>query len=325
MSDLRESWVKLFLPMAGTVGSTVFANDCAYAATVTAAGSAVIAANLYLSGSTCLSLDGTNAYLNVVSDYLDFKENDWTIELFSDCQDQSNNYPSMISTLGGWYSGAFGLRFDNVGQSQKFSVHWNGLGDPFIVSSATYSFNSRRHIALVRIDTSVFLFVGGVLVATGTVSSSTTLNLSLGGAMRIGWSTWDNAAGYYKGNIDNVRITNGIGLYSANFTPPVSFSTPERIFYPKSCIDRYTRDTVDGGDGEFIIADPFTLNGVPFSGKLRAFDERSGRLVRQMYSNPDGGTRMQYLNRNQQYLIIGYDGNDYPALAYDHQIPTKMS
>lgn len=143
--------------------------------------------------------------------------------------------------------------------------------------------------------------------------------------MRVGFSTWDGANGFYKGNIDNVRITNGVGLYSENFTPPVSFSNPERIFYTKSCMGRYTRDMVDGGDGEFIVADPFTLNGVPFSGKLRAFDERSGRLVRQMYSNASGETRMRYLNRNQQYLLVGYDGNDYPALAYDHQIPTKMS
>lgn len=106
----------------------------------------------------------------------------------------------------------------------------------------------------------------------------------------------------------------------------VRSSQNTNAFAGKCRIARYARDVADGGDGEFISPAlyPFTLNGVPFRGKLRAFDERSGRLVRQMYSEDDGSWRMPYLNRSQQYLVIGYDGNDYPALAYDHQIPTKM-
>jgi hypothetical protein len=83
---------------------------------------------------------------------------------------------------------------------------------------------------------------------------------------------------------------------------------------------------VDGGDGQFSnpVNDPITLDSVLYRTKLRAFEERTGRLVREVWSTADGTWVMPYLNRHQTYLVVCYDAT-YPALAYDHQTPDPMT
>lgn len=88
---------------------------------------------------------------------------------------------------------------------------------------------------------------------------------------------------------------------------------------------RFTRDMSDGGDGQFANPpdDPITLDSLPYRTRLRVFEERSGRLVRESWSEADGTWRITHLNRNQTYLVVCYDAT-YPALAYDHQTPDPM-
>ena len=89
---------------------------------------------------------------------------------------------------------------------------------------------------------------------------------------------------------------------------------------------RLARDMVDGGDGQFAnpVNDPITLDNAPYRARLRVFEERSGRLVREAWSAADGTWTISYLNRNQTYLVVCYDGV-YPALASDRQTPDPMS
>lgn len=87
------------------------------------------------------------------------------------------------------------------------------------------------------------------------------------------------------------------------------------------------RDMEYGGDGQFSNPpnDPVTLDGVPYRARLRAFDARSGWLVREWWSNADGTWLVQYLNRARTYLVVCYDGAAYPPLAYDQQTPDPMT
>lgn len=89
---------------------------------------------------------------------------------------------------------------------------------------------------------------------------------------------------------------------------------------------RCVRDMVDGGNGQFSNPenDPITLDNLPYQTRLRIFEERSGRLVREFWSATDGTWIIRYINRNQTYLVICYNGA-YPALAYDHQTPDPMT
>ena len=89
---------------------------------------------------------------------------------------------------------------------------------------------------------------------------------------------------------------------------------------------RYNRDMVDGGNGQFAnpTNDPITLDNTPYQARLRVFEDRSGRLVREAWSAADGTWTIPYLNRAQTYLVVCYDAA-YPPLAYGGQTPDPMS
>lgn len=105
--------------------------------------------------------------------------------------------------------------------------------------------------------------------------------------------------------------------------PFVSLPTPT---YRNRLLLRGYCNLVFGGSGQFSNPpnDPITLDGVPYRTRLRVFEERSGLLVREAWSNDDGTWLIQYLNPNLTYLVVCYDAT-YPALAYDHQTPDPMS
>ena len=73
--------------------------------------------------------------------------------------------------------------------------------------------------AVVRYKTSIFCFLNGVLGSTTAIAqnvamSPTSCPLWVGGA---------NAANcYFQGNIDELRVTKGLALWTAPFTPPIS-------------------------------------------------------------------------------------------------------
>ena len=75
-----------------------------------------------------------------------------------------------------------------------------------------------QHIAVTREDSTLRMFIDGVLVAT---HSNVTRNFTNGQAMRFG--RWDASGSYqYNGLLDDLRITNGAARYTATFTPPQS-------------------------------------------------------------------------------------------------------
>lgn len=89
---------------------------------------------------------------------------------------------------------------------------------------------------------------------------------------------------------------------------------------------RYTRDMIDGGNGQFTNPPntPILKDGVIYQARIRVFEERSGRLIREQWSNEDGTWSIAYLRRGQTYLLVAYDGA-YPAQAYDFRTPDLMT
>ncbi|NBW23656.1 MAG: LamG domain-containing protein [Caulobacteraceae bacterium] len=223
--DPYFSNVSLLLHMDGTNGSTTFTDSSLNARSITTSGSPVISTAQSKFGGSSLYLNGSS-YLQIASDStLDFGTGDWTIEFWAFCTDQDNAayFPPYISTIGGWSSGSFAIRYDNIGQSQQFAVFWNP-SDPLLASGSTYSFNQWRHVAVVRDGTAIRLYVNGVQDATTTVSSSRALNLGLGGGCRIGNGAWDGSKGWLTDYVDSLRVTKGICRYAGGitFTPPTA-------------------------------------------------------------------------------------------------------
>ena len=84
-------------------------------------------------------------------------------------------------------------------------------------TTTTISLNTWTHIAYSRNGSTAYFFVNGTQVGT-TVSDTT--NYPSGGLLYIGQQ--NDGTGSATGYIDDLRITNGVARYTANFTPPTA-------------------------------------------------------------------------------------------------------
>ena len=88
-------------------------------------------------------------------------------------------------------------------------------GSNILSSGSAWGLNTWNHVAVCRAGGTIRLFKDGtVLNAAANSMNMTSSN------MRIGSGT--NGATNMLGSIDEVRITKGVGRYTANFTPPTA-------------------------------------------------------------------------------------------------------
>ena len=153
--------------------------------------------------------DGTGDYLSVPSNAaLQMGSSDFTIEgwIYINSQssfafyDQRTATSQFVPTL--YVSGGV-IRY-----------YVNGTN---VIIGDTLITNTWYHIALTRSGTSTNLFVNGIKSG----STYTDSNNYLSNRVVIG-IFGDGTAGNLNGYISNLRITKGIALYTANFTPPTA-------------------------------------------------------------------------------------------------------
>ncbi len=217
--DVYFPQTTLLLPFDGANGATTTSDSSGSNHSVTFAGTAQISTARSKFGSSSLLVDGNSDYVNMSahSDF-DFGTGDFTVECWVYAETTSALYSSFLSSVSGWSSGASSHRYDNTGQSNKFSLHlWPS--DPFLSTTNTFSHDTWYHYALTRSGNTWRMFINGVQEASGTNSGS--YNMGLGG-LRVGQSVWDGANGYFKGSVDDIKLTKGIARYTSAFTPPTA-------------------------------------------------------------------------------------------------------
>jgi hypothetical protein len=80
--------------------------------------------------------------------------------------------------------------------------------------------NNWTHVAITKASGTVRVFVNG---NSCTTSGSQTNSFNTGGnALQVGGSIYTASYGYFKGYIQDARITKGYARYTANFTPPTA-------------------------------------------------------------------------------------------------------
>ena len=72
------------------------------------------------------------------------------------------------------------------------------------------------HVAITRSGSTFRLFVNGTQVSSGTSSS----NPNDSNTTQVGRIVTTSATNYFKGLIDELRVTGGVARYTGNFTPP---------------------------------------------------------------------------------------------------------
>lgn len=218
-SDIDEFTV-LLMHFEGVDASTTFTDSSIYSHTITAQANAQIdtaqskfgsSSGLFDGGSDCLLLDG--------SDDFAFGSDDFTIEAFirQDVLDADNRYFYDSRPSASTDDDYPGLMLTSAGVLRFVS------GDVVVIGGPTLSVGVWYHVAVTRESGVSRLFVNGVLV--GSASDTTVYR---NGASRpvIGSQGRNTGDDEWRGWLDELRVSNGIARWTANFTPPtVAYST----------------------------------------------------------------------------------------------------
>ena len=100
-----------------------------------------------------------------------------------------------------------------------FYIYASGIGGSTLITSTSITLNAWHFVSVSRTSGNVKLFIDGVAVGSSTTSINFTSKTAL---FSIGFQAQGGGRYPFRGLIEEVRITNGVGRYSDNFLLPVS-------------------------------------------------------------------------------------------------------
>jgi len=203
----------LLMHMEGANGSTTFTDQ--NGATITKVGTPTISTTRFKVGSSSLLLNGTTDYLvtPVSADY-GFGTGDFTVECWFYATDLSRNSQALWDMRAAGVSSQ--VKPTVFAQSGKIMFYVSAT----IVASYSISQGAWHHMAWSKTNGYSYFYVDGVLVSMmpDTNNYGTSNDFVIG---QVGDSR--NAAYYFGGNIDEVRITKGLARYiPSNVSPPTT-------------------------------------------------------------------------------------------------------
>jgi hypothetical protein len=170
-------------------------------------------------GTGSIMFDGTDDYLSIPdSDDWYFGTGDFTIDFWARFYNPSTSGQHFVSQLS-----APTARFDLYWSGSRIQVEWwDGAVSPKYYSAYTdiLSLNADQfyHIALVRNGATLYIFLDGISLnvnSSNPLGSNDVGNISANLCIGChGSSLW------FRGWIDEFRISKGIARWVSNFTPP---------------------------------------------------------------------------------------------------------
>jgi len=165
-----------------------------------------------------ISFNGSSQYLSLpASSAFAFGTGDFTIECWVNPTTAPISTPvaSTVKAIYGYRNGADTLPY--LYWAFTGGVSFAGDITTYLASNVQLTLNVWTHIAVVRIGTAMNMYINGTSVAS---NSSVTQNFSDSANVRyVGFFNGTNGY-YWPGNISNLRIVNGVGVYTGAFTPP---------------------------------------------------------------------------------------------------------
>jgi hypothetical protein len=194
--------VSLLLHGNGTNGSTTITDNSPSPKTVTAVGNARISTAQSKFGGSSIAFDGNGDYLTT-ADSPDWDiAGDYTIEFWARMPSQSTAGYTLVYLGTNAFASSSGFLIGHY--LSNLSVRLNG--ETFISTTAPLLTNTWQHIAVVAQGASLLAYVDGVQVVSGSsATTSTSTSLIIGNGSDLDPNRW------FNGNIDDLRITKGIG------------------------------------------------------------------------------------------------------------------
>ena len=216
-SDPYWSSVTSLLHFDGTNGSTSFTDQVsnkvwsASGASISTSKSKFGGASGYFNGSS---------YINTASsaDWY-FGVGDFTVEgwiYINSNSARAGIWSNFDTSSGSTNDGGFALELTPTNQLNY--VH-QGIAFVFNSGAATVPTGGWHHVAASRTSGTAYLFIDGVLAASQ--ADSTNFTSSGTPSLTVGVSL-DSTNHYLNANLDEIRVTNGVGRYTASFAPPTS-------------------------------------------------------------------------------------------------------
>lgn len=214
--------VVLLLDMeTGTDGSTTFTDRSASPRTVTANGNAQVDTALQKYGTRSLLLDGSGDYLQC-ADSPDFNigTGDFTVELWAYMSAVAAAQAIVCLRLTADGDTLYLFRQASTDGTNPNRLMLSDSTANRIAGNGALSNATWVHLAWCRISGVHKLFVDGTLQTNTWTTGGAPAGAYDPTAIRIGLHPL--AVQPMNGSIDEVRITNGVARYTANFTPPAA-------------------------------------------------------------------------------------------------------
>ena len=285
--------VSLLLHMDGADGSTIFTDSSAVPKTVAASGGAVVSTAQSKWGGASLALGGSGDYLSspAHADFV-FGVGDFTVELLINTTTAAEKVLVDQYQSGNTNSWQFAVR---DGRLSWYS------GGYVLTGAAAVNNGAWHHVAAARSAGTLRFFVDGVLDGSAALGHNFNTNLVLG----IGAQVGERSSAYdFPGYIDELRITKGVGRYTANFTPPTESFPDTGALYALS-------GAVTGSTGS------------PVARAIRAQREDTGAYVGGVISNATTGAYTIPTEYPGEHTVVVYPvtGENLPALVHHGVIP----
>lgn len=172
-------------------------------------GSAGLSTAQYRNGASSIVIPGGGSYLMIYQGPLrTFGTGDFTLEAYIR-PNGFGSYKSICTSRrnAGGDAAAWGMGTDPGGAPFMYSSGF------LVTSSVAVPATAWSHVAFVRESGAMRAYVDGILSGTGSAGNDFTSPILSVGSNGDGSETFD-------GYIDDLRITQGVARYTANFTPP---------------------------------------------------------------------------------------------------------
>lgn len=276
-------------------------------------------------GTSSLILDGTEDSISVASNNdFGFGTGDFTVEGFFYFNSVTGTR-SLIDLRAGADTDVGPYLNLNAGNPE---VYINGA--TVLSSATTLTTATWYHIAVSRTGTTMKLFVDGVEKDSATVST----DLGTAKPLVVG-AKWSTTAEYLDGNVDEIRISKGVGRYTGAFGAIASEFTSDTsttLLLHFNTVDDSSETIVDdtlnsqdlrfsGGSTATYITLADTLE---FGGEIRSI--ASANVYGNYGAYGDGsGVLMYLISQNFAYIGNGKDVDNDPTTVLQTQEVTELN